>query len=147
MAKAKPRNDDQTITVRIPISIRKRGGRKLVLAPDGKTEMAFHRRIDNAMVKAIARAFRWQELLENGTYATITEIAEAEKINESYIGRVFRLTLLAPDLVEEIVNGSHSANVTLGKLMRPFPVAWLSQRDSFRKRARECYSMIRTGRT
>ena len=131
MAKPKIKSDERTITVRIPIAIRRRGGKKLVLAPDGKAETAFDRRIDNAMVKAIARAFRWQELLENGTYATITEIAEAEKINESYIGRVFRLTLLAPDLVEGIVNGSHSANVTLGKLMRPFPVAWPSQRDSF----------------
>ena len=91
MGKAKPRADAQTITVRIPISIRKRGGRKLVLAPDGKTEMTFNRRIDNSMVKAITRAFRWQELLEDGTYATITEIAEAEKINKSYVGRVLRL--------------------------------------------------------
>jgi hypothetical protein len=85
-------------------------------APDGKTELAFNRRVDNATVKAIARAFRWQELLEKGTYATIAEIAEAEKINESYIGRVFRLTLLALDLVEGIVNGSHSADVTLANL-------------------------------
>ena len=83
-------------TVRIPISIRKRGGRKLVLAPDGTpdTWAAPCRRIDNAMVKAIVRAFRWREMLENGTHATIAEIAAAEKINESYVGRVLRLTLL-----------------------------------------------------
>src|SRR4029079_16295621 len=113
MGKAKPKADGQTITVRVPISIRKRGGRKLVLAPDGKTEAAFSRRVDNAMVKAIARAFRWQELLEKGTYATIAEIAEAEKINESYVGRLFRLTLLAPDLLEAIVNGTQSPDITL----------------------------------
>ena len=133
MAKAKPKLDDQTITVRIPISIRKRGGRKLVLAPDGKTEMAFNRRIDNAMVKAIARAFRWQELLEDGTYATIAEVAEAEKINESYVGRLFRLTLLAPDLLEAILSGTQSIDMTLAILMRPFPVAWQSQRNVFAK--------------
>jgi hypothetical protein len=133
MARAKTKSDDQTISVRIPISIRKRGGRKLVLAPDGKAEMAFNRRIDNAMVKAIARAFRWQELLENGTYATITEIAEAEKINESYVGRLFRLTLLAPDLLEAIVNGTQSTYVTLATLMRPFPITWQSQRNIFAK--------------
>lgn len=131
MGKAKPKADYQTITVRIPISIRMRGGRKLVLAPDGKTESAFNRRIDNAMVKAIARAFRWQELLEDGTYATIAEIAEAEKINESYVGRLFRLTLLAPDLLEAIVNGPQSPHMTLATLMRPFPVAWQSQRNTF----------------
>ena len=85
------------ITVRIPISIRKRGGRKLVLAPDGTTDTwtAPNRRIDYAMVKAVARTFRWREMLENGTYATIAEIAAAEKINESYVGRVLRLTFLA----------------------------------------------------
>ena len=80
------------------------------------------------MVKAIARAFRWLQLLENGTYATIAEIAEAEKINETYVGRLFRLTLLAPDLVETIVNGNHSAEITLATLMRPFPIIWRSQR-------------------
>jgi hypothetical protein len=51
------------------------------------------------MVKAIARAFRWREMLENGTQSTIVEIATAEKINESYVGRVLRLTLLAPEVV------------------------------------------------
>jgi hypothetical protein len=137
MGKAKANSDGQTITVRIPISIRKRGGRKLVLAPDGKTEMTFNRRIDNSMVKAIARAFRWQKLLEDGTYGTIAEIAEAEKINESYVSRVLRMTLLAPDLVEGIVNGSCSVDSTLANLMRPFPVAWTSQRATFKCAQRE----------
>ena len=69
--------DGRTVTVRVPISIRKRGGRKLVLAPDGTnvTTALVRRHIDNAMVKAIARAFRWREMLENHKYATITEIA------------------------------------------------------------------------
>ena len=93
--------------MRVPISIRRRGGRKLVLAPDGTnvTTAPVRRRIDNAMVKAIARAFRWRDLLENGTHATIVEIAAAEKINASYVGRVLRLTLLAPDIVEAILGG------------------------------------------
>jgi DNA-binding IscR family transcriptional regulator len=64
--------------------------------------------------KAIAaRAFRWRELLENGEYSTIREIAEAEKINESHVGRVLRLTLLAPDTVEAIMGGRQPADVTL----------------------------------
>src|SRR6202007_2465109 len=98
-------DDGRTVTVRVPISIRKRGGRKLVLAPDGRHIAAapLHRRIDSAMIKAIARAFRWREMLENGTHATIAEIASAEKINESYVGRVLRLTLLAPDIVEALL--------------------------------------------
>ena len=74
------------------------------------------------MVKAIARAFRWREMLENGTHATIAEVAAAEKINETYVGRVLRLTLLAPDIVEAILGGRQPAEVTLAGLMRPFSV-------------------------
>ena len=70
------------------------------------------------MVKAIARAFRWREMLENGTHATIAEIAAAEKINESYVARVLRLTLLAPDIVEAILGGRQPAEMTLAGLMR-----------------------------
>jgi hypothetical protein len=123
--------DARTITVRIPISIRRRGGRKLVLAPDGTPETsATHcRRVDNAMIKAIARAFRWREMLENGTHATIAEIAAAEKINESYVGRILRLTLLAPDIVEAVLGGRQPAQMTLAVLMRPFPVLWSAQRS------------------
>ena len=121
--------DGRTVTVRIPMSIRRRGGRKLVLAPDGTTDTwaAPCRRIDNAMVKASARAFRWQKLLENGTHATIAEIAAAEEINESYMGRVLRLTLLAPDIVEEILGGRQPAEMTLAVLVRPFAVGWREQ--------------------
>ena len=84
MAKPKIKSDGRTITVRVPISIRKRGGRKVVLAPDGAQtdpRKLFCQRVDNAMVKALARSFRWRELLERGEYATIVEIADTERIN------------------------------------------------------------------
>ena len=129
MTEPNPTGDGRTVTVRIPISIRRRGGRKLVLAPDGTTNTwaAPCRRIDNAMVKAVARAFRWREQLESGTHATIAEIAAAEKINASYVGRVLRLTLLAPDIVEVILGGRQPAEMTVAMLMRPFPVLWEAQ--------------------
>jgi hypothetical protein len=125
--------DDQTVTVRVPISIRRRGGRKLVLAPDGTnlTAAPVCRHLDNAMVKAIARAFRWREMLESGEYATIREIANAEKINETYVGRVLRLTLLAPDVVEAILIGRQPAGLQLENLMKRFPVNWPAQREAF----------------
>src|SRR3546814_14185228 len=83
------------------MTLRRRGGRKLVIAPDD-TDWATERpRVDNAMVKALARAFRWRSLLETGVHGTIGEIAAAEKINPSYASRVLRLTLLAPDLRPE----------------------------------------------
>jgi hypothetical protein len=133
MAEPKLSDDSRTFTVRVPISIRRRGGRRLVLAPNGAdiTATPITRHIDNAMVKAIARAFRWREMLENSTHATIAEIAAAEKINETYVGRVLRLTLLAPDIVEAILNGMQPAGVQLDILMKRFPVAWEEQRAKF----------------
>jgi hypothetical protein len=125
-------NGGRSMTVRVPISIRRRGGRKLVLTPDGAevTAAPVTRHVDNAMVKAIARAFRWRDMLENGEYATIREIAAAEKINESYAGRVIRLTLLAPDIVQEVLGGRQPAELQLEQLMRPFPVEWSEQRQT-----------------
>jgi len=81
------------------------------------------------MVKAIAPAFRWREMLETGTHVTIAEIAAAEKIIESYVGRILRLTLLAPDIVEAILGGRQPAQMTLAVLMRRFPVLWSAQRS------------------
>jgi hypothetical protein len=113
----------------VSISIRRRGGRKLVFSPNGTnvTTAPVRRHIDNAMVKAIARALRWRDMLESGEYATIREIGAAEKINESYVGRVLRLTLLAPNVVESILAGRQPAETTLAVLMRPFPVGWGEQ--------------------
>ena len=130
MAKPTIKSDGKTITVRVPISIRKRGGRKVVLAPHGAMHdprKLFCQQIDNAMVKAIARGFRWREMLEGGSHATIREIAAAESINVSYVSRVLRLTLLAPDIIESLIRGHHAAAITLATLMRPFPSTWEAQ--------------------
>src|SRR3954454_6201793 len=119
----------------MPTSIRRRGGRKLVLAPDGTnvTTGPVRRHIDNAMVKAIARTFRWREMLENGTYATIAEIAAAEKINATYVGRVLRLTLLSPEIVEAIVGGRQATRLQLDRLLKRFPVGWREQSAALRQ--------------
>src|SRR5262245_874810 len=97
--------DGRTLTVRMPFALRKHAGRKLVVAPEGATWAAPRPRVDNTMVKALARAHRWKRLLEDGNAASITELASAEKINESYLCRVLRLNLLAPDIVEAILDG------------------------------------------
>jgi hypothetical protein len=127
--KAKSGPDKQTVTVRVPLQIRRRGGRKLVIAPDGANVVMLPRsRLDSTIVKALARAFRWRKLLEDGTHATIAEIAAAEKINESYVGRVLRLTLLAPDIIEAILAGRQPSSITLAVLTTPFPLLWKDQR-------------------
>jgi hypothetical protein len=118
----------QTVTVEVPFTIRKRGGRKQVITPDGASAWVSPRtRIDNTMIKAIARGFRWRKLLETGVYGTIEEIAAAEKINSSYVSRLLRMTLLAPYIVEAVLDGRQPTKVTLALLMRPFPVAWEEQ--------------------
>jgi hypothetical protein len=133
MAKPKIKCDGRTITVRVPISIRKRGGRKVVLAPDGieyDPRTLRCQQIDNAMVKALARAFRWRDMLENGKYGTIREIAAAESINHSYVARIMRLSLLAPDIVEAIIAGRQPAAFTLPMVMKRFATLWARQRTT-----------------
>jgi len=129
MAKAAILDDGGSLTVTVPITFRKRGGRKLVISPTGAEAWAPPRaRVDNAMVKALARAHQWQKMLDAGRYQTVRDLAEAESINPSYVARVLRLTLLAPDIVEAILDGRHDPErVTLDHLMEPFPVAWCEQ--------------------
>ena len=129
MSGAEISQDGSTLTVRVPLIFRKRGGRKLVIAPRGQNTWAPPRpRVDNTIVKALARAFRWRKLLETGTHTNVAEIAAAEKINASYVGRVLRLTLLSPEIVEAILDGRQPADLQLEDLLRPFPIAWREQR-------------------
>ena len=114
----------QMLTVRVPLAVRKpRGGRKLILTPGSMTNRGTSA-ADTTLVKALARAFRWRRMLETGRYGTIDELAVAEKINSSYVSRLLRLTLLAPDIVEAILDGRQPEGMTLPGLMEPFPVEW-----------------------
>ena len=83
------------------------------------------------MIKALARAHRWKKLLESRTYATVDDLAKAEKINASYISRVLRLTLLAPAIVEAILDGRQPADLQLDDILKPFPINWQEQLDRF----------------
>ena len=124
----------QTLTVRVPFTIRKRGGRKLAIAADGSTLAPPRPRIDNTLVKALARAHRWNKLLEDGRYGSAAELAAAEKINPSYVSRVLRLTLLAPDIIEAIVDGRQADVVEADFMLKPFPAVWAEQRQIFNYR-------------
>jgi hypothetical protein len=120
--------DGRTITVRIPFTLRHQGGRKQVVTPAGATPwIPTPPRIDNTLVKAIVRAHRWRDMLESGDYATVRDLAKAEAINESYLGRVLRLTLLAPKIIEAILEGKQPASLELDDLLKQFPVEWDKQ--------------------
>ena len=115
----------ETVTIHVPFRIVKRGGRKEMQMPDGA---ALPRSTDSTLVKALARAFRWKRMLESGEFATIGELAEREGIAVSYLTRVLRLTLLAPDIVEAILDGTQEPERTLSQLLETLPTDWQSQR-------------------
>jgi hypothetical protein len=121
--------DGSTITVLLPMVWRRRGGRKVIVAPAGCDDWAPPPRIDNTLIKALARAHRWRRMLEGGEYGTLAEMADTERISRSYVSRILRLTLLAPDIVERILDGR--STVGLPQLLKPFPVEWERQRQRF----------------
>lgn len=118
-----------SITVRVPLKIRRRPGRKTVVTPVAAEgdDVAIPTRADPALLKALARAFRYQRLLDEGRYASVTEMAAAERIERGYLGSLLRLTLLAPNLVEAILDGRHSLDLRPSTLLEPFPVVWAQQ--------------------
>lgn len=121
------------ITVRVPLVIRQRGGRKLVVTPDGGGALCAtpaRTRADPALVKALARAHRWKRLLGNGRYGSLAELAAAEKIDRSYLCKTLRLTLLAPDIVEAILDGRQAYSLALPALLESVPSLWDEQRSS-----------------
>jgi hypothetical protein len=124
------RLDGETLVVRIPMRFQRRGGRKRIVAPDGsELGPATKPQPDGTLVKALVRAHRWQRMLGGGEYATLAELANAEGIRRSYVCRGLRLTLLAPNIVERILDGRPTAG--LSQLLKPFPVEWKTQRRRF----------------
>ena len=119
----------ETVTIHVPFRLVKRGGRKEMVMPNGAEQA---RKPGTTLVKALARAFRWKRMLESEEFATIAELAEREGIAASYMTRVLRLTLLAPDIVEAILDGKQRPLVTLVRVMEPFPVEWNDQLSSLR---------------
>ncbi len=117
-----------TLTIRIPMTFRRQGGRKQIIIPDGLTEKPIPRP-DEALLKALVRAHRWKRMLESGKVQSIREIAEAEKLNGSYVSRIFRLTLLAPEIVEAILDGRQPRTLQLADLMDEMPIEWEKQRE------------------
>jgi hypothetical protein len=120
------------ITVRVPLRIRRRAGRKTLVTPvvtDGATTQPT--RADPALVKALARGFRYQRLLDEGRYATISEMAAAERLERGYLGSLLRLTLLAPEVVEAILNGTLPHGSTFADFEGGAPALWEDQRALF----------------
>ena len=127
--KAHISKDGRTAVVSISVTFLQRGGRKQILSPPGTAPWSPTPRVDGALVKAVVRAHRWRHMLESGEYSSSAELAKAEKVNDSYLSRILRLTLIAPDIVEAILSGRQPRTLQLDDLLKPLPAAWERQRS------------------
>jgi len=129
MPEVETKLEGTTLVVRIPMRSQRRGGRKRIVAPDGsELAPATKPRPDGTLVKALARAWRWQRMLDEGVCTSVSEIGDTENISKSYVSRILRLALLAPDIVEAILAGRTDQVLLLEQLEQPLPASWEDQR-------------------
>jgi hypothetical protein len=117
-----------TLTIRIPIRLQRRGGRKVIITPEGATVPPRKPRRDETLVKAVVRAHRWRRRIESGRAKSITDLAEQESVTVAYVCRLLPLTCLAPDIVEAILDGRQSRGLKLAEMLGNGPVVWEEQR-------------------
>jgi hypothetical protein len=119
-----------TLTIRIPMRLQRRGGRKLIMAPEGAAMPTPKPRPDETLIKALVRAHRWRRRIENGEARSITDLAEQEGVTDAYVCRLLPLTCLAPDIVEAILEGQQPKGLRLAEMLGNGPVGWEEQRGA-----------------
>lgn len=126
------RIEDDGVVVHIPMTFKRRGGRKEIIVPQDCAPTTPEKSpAQRPLVVALARAFRWQELLETGKVASIAALAKRLRVDRAYVSRILNLTLLAPDIVRTIMDGNEPSGLSLARLTKPFPVLWDEQRSQF----------------
>lgn len=125
------RSEIETITVRIPMRLERRGGRKLIIAPHGHARVPAKPERDETMIRALVKAHRWRRRIESGRAKSITDLAAQEGVTDAYVCRLLPLTCLAPDIVETILDGRLPRGVKLAALLRNIPITWDQQRCSW----------------
>jgi len=129
--------DGDTIVLRVPLRLTRRSGRKEIILSEHSLETKSTKSTtETPLLTALARADFWQELIDTGKYHSVTELATALKLDRSYVSRILRLTLLAPDIVEQITDGREPSGLSLGRLAKPLPPLWAEQRKRFGFRQR-----------
>jgi hypothetical protein len=132
VSRPKLSRDSRTMVISIPISMRRIGGQKKVVTPVAAAPWSPPpTRVDGTIVKALARAHRWRGMLESKLFDSVRDLAKAERINEVYLGRVLRLTLLSPKITGEILSGRQREELQLSELLKPFPSEWEQQEALF----------------
>ena len=116
-----------TLTIRIPIRLRRRGGRKLIITPEGVAAPTPKPSPDETLIKALVRAHRWRRRIESGRAKSITDLAEQEGVTDAYVCRLLPLTCLAPDIVEALLDGRQPKGLRLAEMLGNGPLAWEEQ--------------------
>jgi len=127
------RRENGAVVVHIPMRFRRRNGRQMILT-DGAPSSACESDANHTLIEAIAKAHRWQEQIESGEYAGLEDLAQAIGIDRTYAGRILRLTSLAPDIVEAILKGEESEDMSLRALQGGLPACWGKQRERWQVR-------------
>jgi hypothetical protein len=117
-----------TLTIRIPMRLQRRGGRKLIMTPEGAAAPARKLSRDETLIKALVRAHRWRRRIESGRAQSITDLAEQEGVTDAYVCRLLPLTCLAPDIVEVILDGRQPRELKLAAILGNGPMVWEEQR-------------------
>ena len=125
------RQDGDTLVVRIPMRFQRRGGRKLIMTPDGVPAPPRKPTRDETLIKALVRAHRWRRRIESGQARSITDLAEQEGVTDAYVCRLLPLTCLAPDIVEVILDGRQPKGLRLAEMLGNGPLAWHAQREAW----------------
>jgi len=124
--------EDGAIVIRIPMAFRKAGGRKEIILPEGADAAGPPRpQPQRPLVVALAKAFRWQEMMECGKVKSFEELGKREGVNRAYVRRILRLATLAPDIVEAILDGTEPSGLSLRSLSKNIPLMWDEQRRLF----------------
>lgn len=125
--------EDQKIILRIPINLRRWGGKKVLVGPQGQDlrNLDLEVRKDEKLLKALGRAYRWHKMIAIGKYQSASELAEAENINKSYLLRVMRVMLLSPRIVDAVLNGRQPESFALTDIDKPFSPIWSEQEKQF----------------
>jgi hypothetical protein len=118
-----------TLTIRIPMRLQRRGGRKLIMTPEGSAAPSPKPRRDETLVRALVRAHRWRRRIESGQAKSITDLAEQENVTDAYVCRLLPLTCLAPDIVEAILDGRQPKGLRLAQMLGNGPVGWEEQQS------------------
>ena len=119
---------NQMLIVDIPMRLKKRGGRRRIIVPERLQSADTKHDYSESLALAITRAHRWKELIDSGKFASISELAQAIGLDVSYAARLFRLTFLAPDIIEAIIDGNEPEGLSMRVLSQPISMDWKTQR-------------------